>query len=49
LLKSKSDEVIKKIIIKLKEILEENPDFTGSVNINFCLGGISNIYKKEKV
>ena len=49
MLKSKSDEVIKKIVIKLKEILNESPDFTGSVNINFCLGGISNISKKENL
>jgi len=45
----KSDEVIKKINIKLKEVLEKSPDFTGSVTINFCLGGVSDISKKENI
>ena len=49
LLESKSDKVIKKIIMKLKEILKEDSDFTGSITINFCLGGISNISKKENL
>ena len=49
LLKSKSNEVVKKITIKLKEILRESPDFTGDINISFCLGGLTGIYKREKM
>ena len=49
LLESKSDEVIKKIIIKLKEILKEDSNFTGSITINFCLGGVTGIQKKENL
>jgi len=45
----KSDEVIKKIIRELRKILEENSDFTGSITINFCLGGVSGISKKENL
>jgi len=49
LLKSKSNEVVKKITIKLKEILRESPDYCGSIKINFYMGGISNIEKKESI
>ena len=47
LLKSKSNEVVKKITIKLKEILEESPDFTGDIHLNFFMGGLVNIKKSE--
>ena len=49
LLKSKSDEVIKKIVIKLKEILNESPDFTGDIHLNFFMGGLANINKTESL
>jgi hypothetical protein len=42
-------ETIKKIIIKLREILEENPDYCGSITINFYKGGISDVEKKESI
>ena len=45
----KIDKVINIISKALKEILNHNPDFTGSITINFCLGGISNIYLKKKI
>jgi len=47
LLESKSNKVIKKITIKLKEILKESPDFTGDIHLNFFMGGIANIKKSE--
>jgi len=40
---------IEKIVIKLKEILEENSDYCGSVKINFYMGGITSIEKKENL
>ena len=43
----KSNEVLKKINIKLKEILEESPDFTGDIHLNFYMGGLANIKKSE--
>jgi len=49
LLISKSDEVINIILRALRNILKENPDFTGSITINFCLGGVSDISKKENL
>ena len=45
----KTYEIIKKILIKLKEILEDNPDYCGSITINFYKGGISEIEKKESI
>ena len=47
MLESKSNKVIKKITIKLKEILKESPDFTGDIHLNFFMGGIANIKKSE--
>ena len=49
LLKSKSNEVVKKITIKLKEILRESPDFTGDIHLNFFMGGLANINKTESL
>ena len=43
----KSDEVIKKIIKELRKILEESPDFTGDIHLNFFMGGLVNIKKSE--
>jgi len=45
----KIDLTLHKIIKELRKVLEENPNFTGSVTTNFCLGGISNIEKKENL
>ena len=45
--KSKSEEVLKKINIKLKEILKESPNFTGDIHLNFYMGGLANIKKSE--
>lgn len=45
----KIDKVINIISRALKNILKESPDFTGSITINFCLGGISDISKKENL
>ena len=47
LTENKRYEIIKKILIKLKEILEDNPEFTGSVTENFYMGGLVNINKSE--
>ena len=47
--KSKSKEVLKKINIKLKEILEKSPDFTGDIHLNFYMGGLTNINKTESL
>jgi len=49
LLKSKSDEVIKKIVIELEKILRESPDFTGDIHLNFFMGGLANINKTESL
>jgi len=45
----KTNEVLKKINIKLKEILEESPDFTGDIHLNFFMGGLANINKTESL
>lgn len=45
----KNDKVINAILKALKEILKVSPDFTGSITINFCLGGVSSISKKENL
>jgi hypothetical protein len=46
---NKIDITLKKIIKQLRNILEENPEFTGSIDINFCRGGVSSIGKKENL
>jgi len=47
--KDKTYETIKKIIYKLKEILEEDSDYCGSITINFYKGGISDIQKTQSI
>jgi len=49
LTENKRYEIIKKILIKLKEILEDNPDYCGSITINFYKGGISDIQKTQSI
>ena len=44
---SKIDKTLEKINKQLKDILTNNPDFTGSVKINFFKGGVTNIEKRE--
>lgn len=45
----KSNKVLKKINIKLKEILKESSDFTGNVQLNFYEGNLASINKSEKI
>jgi len=40
---------VNKITIKIKEMLEEDPNFTGDIYFSFCLGGITGIEKTEKI
>ena len=49
LTENKRYEIIKKILIKLKEILEEDSDYCGSITINFYKGGISDIQKTQNI
>ena len=44
---TKIDEVLKKIIKQFREVLEENPNFTGNINVSLCLGGLTGIDKRE--
>jgi len=46
---NKINVTLNKIIKELRKVLKENPNFTGSVTMNFCLGGISNIEKRENL
>lgn len=46
---NKIDTILSKIIEQFRKILEEDPNFTGSITINLCLGGITNIDKREKI
>jgi len=43
----KTYKTIEKIVIKLREVLEESPDFTGDIHLNFFMGGLVNIKKSE--
>jgi len=46
---NKINVTLQKIIKELRKVLEENPNFTGSVTTNFCRGGVSNIEKRENL
>ena len=46
---NKLDRVLSIISKAISEILNHNNDFTGSITLNFCLGGITSIQKKENV
>ena len=39
-------EIVKKL---LKEILEESPNFTGNIQLNFHEGNLASINKSEKI
>jgi len=45
----KIDKVINIISKALKEILNESPDFTGDIHLNFFMGGLANINKTESL
>jgi len=45
----KIERVVDSISKVLKNILGVNPDYTGSININFCSGGVTSIQKKENM
>ena len=45
----KTTDTLKKITDQLKRIFEESPDFTGNITLDFCLGGLTNIKKTEKI
>ena len=45
----KINKVLNIIMTAISEILNNNNDFTGSITINFCLGGVTGITKKENV
>ena len=38
-----------KIVKQFRDILEKDSNFTGSVTTNFCMGGITNMEKRENV
>lgn len=46
---TKVDTTLKKIIKEFRKILEGNPNFTGRLTTDFCLGGVTSIDKKEKI
>jgi len=46
---SKIDETLEKIIKQFRKIFEENPKFTGNTSQDFCLGGLTNFKKTEKI
>ena len=45
----KTDEILKRIIVQFRKVLEEDPNFTGNINVSLCLGGLTGIEKKEKM
>jgi len=45
----KINTTLKKIIIQFRKTLEKDPNFTGNLNVSFCLGGLTGIEKKEKI
>ena len=44
-----ADVTLKRINDQLKDILEKNPDFTGNITLDFCLGGLTGFKKIEIV
>ena len=45
----KINTTLQKINKLLRVIFEEDPKFTGNINISLCLGGLTGIEKKEKI
>jgi len=46
---NKIDNTLRKIIKQFRQILEKDPNFTGSINTSLCLGGLTGIEKKENL
>lgn len=46
---SKLDDTLKLVNKILKEIFKNNPDYTGGINMNFYMGGLTNIKKEESL
>ena len=46
---NKTDTTLEKIIGQFRKILEEDPNFTGTINVSLCLGGLTGIDKREKI
>jgi len=46
---TKIDKTLEKINNQLRHIFEENPDFTGNITMDFCLGGLTGFKKIEIV
>lgn len=46
---TKIDVTLKKIIKELRKIFKDNPSFTGNTSQDFCLGGLTNFKKTEKI
>jgi len=42
-------EIIKKLIKELSKILENDDNYCGSIIINFYMGGVTGITKKENI
>lgn len=46
---NKVNTTIKKIIKEFRKIFKDNPNFTGNTSQDFCLGGLTNFKKTEKI
>jgi len=46
---NKIEIIVDKITKHFRNILEEDPKFTGNINVSLCLGGLTGIEKKEKM
>ena len=45
----KTSITLHKLIKQFRKIFEENPNFTGNTSQDFCLGGLTNFKKTEKI
>jgi len=45
----KTEKTLEKINKQLRDIFKNNPNFTGNITMDFCLGGLTNIKKTEKI
>jgi len=46
---NKIEIIVDKLTKHFRDILEEDPNFTGNINVSLCLGGLTGIEKKEKM
>ena len=46
---NKINTTIQKVNKLLRAIFEEDPNFTGNINLSLCLGGLTGIDKREKI